>query len=97
MYPEPLMLIGAILALAALFILAPVTLHVYGRYRRRRALRCPETGRLTPVQINAGRAAKTSLFGEPKLRVKNCARWPEKRNCAQECLLKTPFPTNGVI
>ncbi len=92
MYENPAMLIGAILTLAALFILAPISLHVYGRYRLRKALWCPETGHCASVQINAGRAAGSSLFGEPKLRVKDCARWPERRDCDQGCLTNPPFP-----
>ncbi len=92
MYSESFMLIGAIMALAALFVLTPMTLHIYGLYRDRKALRCPETGRLTPVQIDARIAAKSALFGEPKLRVEGCANWPEKKNCARKCLDISPFP-----
>lgn len=92
MNPESLMLIGAIMALAVLFVLTPVTLHIYGRYQDRRALRCPETDRMTSVQIDAGKAAQSALFGEPKIQVEDCARWPAKENCAQGCLDIPPFP-----
>ncbi len=92
MYAELLLLIVAIVALAVLFVLVPVTRTVYELYRDRRALRCPETGRLTSVQIDAEKAAKSALFGEPKLRIEACARWPEKKNCAQRCLDIPPFP-----
>ncbi len=92
MNPESFMLIGAIMALAVLFVLTPMTLHVYGLYRDRKEFRCPETDRLTSVQISAGKAAISSLFGKPKIRIKGCANWPEKKNCAQKCLEIPPFP-----
>ena len=97
MYSESLMLIGAIVVLAVLFILTLVTLHVYGLYRDRKELRCPETGRLTSVQIGAGKAAISSLFGESKIRIKGCANWPEKKNCAQKCLEIPPFPYRRAV
>jgi hypothetical protein len=97
MNTEAIMLIGALLALAVFYILIPLALHMYGRYKDRRALRCPETGKLTSVQIEAGRAAGTSLFGKTKLRIQDCARWPERRDCGQECLFKPPFPSSGPI
>jgi hypothetical protein len=97
MYSESFMLIGAIMTLAALFVLTPVTLHVYGRYRDQRALRCPETGRLTSVQIDAGKAARSALFREPKLRIETCARWPERKSCNQKCLDIPPFPYRRAV
>lgn len=97
MYENPMMLLGALLSLAALFVFAPVALHVYGRYRERCALRCPETGRLTSVQVDAGRAARSSLVGDPKLRVRDCARWPAKKDCDQKCLEVPPFPYRRAI
>ncbi len=97
MYSESFMLIGAIMALAVLFVLTPVTLHIHRRYRDRTALRCPETGRLTSVRIDAEKAAKSALFGEPKLRVETCTRWPEKKNCARKCLDIPPFPYRRAV
>ncbi len=97
MYGNPMMLLGALLALAVLFVLAPLTLHIYGRYRERSALRCPETGRLTSVQVDASKAARTALFGDPTLRIKDCARWPEKKECAQGCLDIPPFPYRRAV
>lgn len=97
MNTEMIMLIGALLTLAVLYILAPMALHFYARYKERRALRCPDTRRLTSVQIDAGRAAGTSLFGKPKLRIRDCARWPERKDCGQGCLLKPPFPSSRPI
>ncbi len=91
-YSELLMVIGTISALAVLFILTPVTLHVYGLYQDPKELKCPETGRLTSVQIGAGKAAISSLFGEPKIRIEGCANWPGKKNCARKCLDISPFP-----
>jgi len=81
-----LVLVGSILALGALYVLLPWALHVYRHYRWRYALRCPETGKLTSVQIDPGRAARSALFGDPALEVTDCARWPEKKDCDQDCM-----------
>lgn len=97
MNPELLILTGAIVALAVLFTLTPVALHVYGLYRERKELKCPKTGHLTSVQIWARKAAISSLFGEPKIRVIGCANWPEKKNCAQKCLEIPPFPYRRAV
>ncbi len=83
---SPWLLISAILALAALYVLLPWVAHVFARYRAPRSLRCPETGVRTGVAIDAAHAAWTSAFGAPRLRVKWCWRWPERKGRAQGCL-----------
>ncbi len=98
------MLIGAVVALIVLFALTLETLHIYGIYRalygldwERQELRCPETGRLTSVQIGAANAVILALFGESKIRIKGCANWPEKKNCNQKCLEIPPFPYRRTV
>lgn len=82
----PFVTMSAILALAVLFVFLPLALYTLQRYRRKRVLRCPETGRLAEVDIDAPRAAFFSIFGEPLLRVKNCSLWSKRRRCDEECL-----------
>ena len=81
-----LLTIGAVCALGFLCVLLPTAWSAYHRYAHRLALTCPETGVKTAVQIDPFRAMRTSLFGEPKLFVRDCARWPKMKNCAQQCL-----------
>jgi hypothetical protein len=82
----PWIVIAAILAIALLYVLVPVVTDAFRRYRRRKILRCPETGRDTGVAIDASTAALTSAFGPPVLRVKDCSLWPERKDCEQGCL-----------
>jgi len=88
MFDHPVLLILLIAALGALYVLAPVAADAYGRFRSRRQVQCPETGTVTSIQVDADRAARTALFGEPKLRVSDCRFWPGRYDCAQRCLEK---------
>ncbi len=83
---NPWILVAAILTLALLYVLAPVVTDAFRRYRSSRLLRCPETGKEAEVGIDASKAALTSAFGPPVLRVKDCSLWPERKDCEQECL-----------
>jgi hypothetical protein len=82
----PLITMSAIIALAVLFVLLPVVVHAFQRYRKKRVLRCPETGGLAEVDIDAPRAAFSSAFGKPLLRVKNCSLWPKRKGCGEDCV-----------
>lgn len=83
---KPWIVVAVILALAALYVLLPVVADTFRRYRAKRVLRCPETGAVAEVGIDASRAALTSAFGEPQLRAQDCSLWPERKDCAQDCL-----------
>lgn len=58
----------------------------YLRYRGRRLVTCPETHRAAAVHVDAGKAAATALVGKQEVRLDQCSRWPERRNCGQDCL-----------
>jgi hypothetical protein len=77
---------AAIITLAAVFVLLPVVVLTFQRYRKKRVLRCPETKTLAEVDIDAPRAAFSSAFGKPLLKVKNCSLWPKRKGCDEECL-----------
>lgn len=62
----------------------------YRAYRGRRVVTCPETGRATGLHVDAARAARSAWKGPLDLRVKSCARWPERAGCGQECLSQLP-------
>jgi len=81
-----LITIAAILALGTLFVLIPVASDSYRRFRRRRVVTCPETKAIAEILIDARHAACSSLFGNPRLRVKDCTRWPKREDCGQDCL-----------
>lgn len=56
------------------------------RYRGARVITCPENMRPAGVHLDVRHAAVTALGLSPDLRLSDCSRWPEKRNCGQECL-----------
>ena len=49
---------------------------------------CPETGKQAMVEVDARRAAFTSLIRQPEIRLESCWRWPLREDCGQECLLQ---------
>jgi hypothetical protein len=85
----PLLLAGIVLV-GLVYVLLPVTSDAYVRFRRRRRVRCPETGTGADVQVDARHAALTAAFGDPAVRVASCSLWPERGGCAQAC-----EPTRG--
>jgi hypothetical protein len=82
----PWIVILAVVALGLLYVLMPLMADTFRRFRVPRVLTCPDTGGKAEVGINASRAALTSAFGQPLLRVKSCSLWPEKEQCKQDCL-----------
>jgi hypothetical protein len=83
---SPWITIAAVVALGSLYVLFPLALHTFQRYRHKRVLECPETKGLAEVDIDAPLAARSSLFGRIHLRVKNCSIWPKRSGCAQGCI-----------
>jgi hypothetical protein len=61
-------------------------LSAYQRFRGKRLVRCPETRKPAAVSVAAGELAVGILGGEPRLRLSECSRWPERQECGQECL-----------
>ncbi len=92
--------IVTILAIAFVLSWIPAAI-VYLIARRRqsgeRIITCPET--LTPevVRVDAGHAAWTELRGEKELRLETCSRWPERRDCGQECLAEIECAPDGCL
>ncbi|MBI3090336.1 MAG: hypothetical protein HYY96_06675 [Candidatus Tectomicrobia bacterium] len=82
----PVYVILAVLALGALYVLLPVVAGAWSSYRKKRLLRCPETGETVEVNIDARKAAVTAAFGDSVLEVENCSLWPQRQGCEQECV-----------
>jgi hypothetical protein len=69
----------------ALFASIPVV-RTYFTYRGKRLVTCPETLKTVSVDVAARKAAISAWFGDPKLRLDRCSRWPERQDCGQDCL-----------
>jgi hypothetical protein len=82
-----LYVIGALVILLAIYPALPILAAAWRRYRGTRVITCPETHQPAAVEVDARHAAVTLLLGgASELRLRDCTRWPEKRNCGQECL-----------
>jgi hypothetical protein len=80
-----LLTILAVVAIGALYVVVPVVVGAYRRYRGVKTPICPETGERVGVELDARHAAVTAAFGEPDLHVKRCTRWPEHHDCDEAC------------
>jgi hypothetical protein len=58
----------------------------YLRFRGTRVITCPETSKPAAVRLDAQHAALTAALKAPHLRLSTCTRWPERKDCGQECL-----------
>lgn len=61
-------------------------LRAYWRARGKRLVTCPETHCTAAVELDAKGAGLKAVRGGTYLCLQDCSRWPEKRDCAQDCL-----------
>lgn len=90
----------ALLALAAGLLLSRVipAVQTYFAYRGKRLITCPETLTKEAVDVAARNAAASVLIGDSTLRLDQCSRWPERRDCGQECLRQVEAdPVNCLV
>lgn len=92
---QPWIVLAAVIALGALYVLLPVVLGAFASYRGARRLRCPETDQTAEVGVDAVRAAWTSAFGSPRLKVKACSLWPARSGCGRACLAREEAEPRG--
>ena len=84
-----LLVILLLLLLTALLALLMPMLYAGEVYRVRHGMHrvtCPETKKRAAVEIDAVHCAATSLAGTEYMRLTECSRWPEKKDCEQECV-----------
>ena len=76
----------AYLLLALLIPMVWALGRTWRRTRNSRNVTCPELGALTEISLDSCYAVRMHAIGEQELRVRACARWPEHRDCGQNCL-----------
>jgi len=79
-------IVAGVVVLIALAFVAVVFLKRYVKYHGKRVITCPETNCHEAVELDASLAAMSSFFERPELRLTSCTRWPERQDCAQDCL-----------
>lgn len=75
-----------VLALAGFFLLLCLAVREFLRFHGKMVVRCPETGQPAAVRVDSWRALLPDASGGSRLRLKDCSRWPARRNCGRECL-----------
>lgn len=83
-------LIASILV-ALLLIVGGIAAFAYFRYRGARFVKCPENRKTEVVTVDAGEAAFSAALGHPHLRLVECTRWPERKDCGQDCLQQIEY------
>jgi hypothetical protein len=83
---KPLLMIAVIAGVGLVYVVFPVMLDAFMRYRKIRRVNCPEEEKSALMNIDAKAATLAVAQGKTQLRVINCSLWPEKRGCAQRCL-----------
>lgn len=83
---EGLLAIGAVLAVAVAYVVAPALLVQSAGYRGKREVRCPRAAAAT-IELDAWRAGVSSLVDRKvRLQVAACSEWPVRAGCDQACL-----------
>lgn len=82
---SPFVPIAAVTAVGALYVVLPVVIDAYQRFRGTKTVSCPDDGS-GDIQLDVAAAARSAAFGRPHLRIVNCSRWPEQQQCDRGCL-----------
>jgi hypothetical protein len=85
MLTNPAALVVALVALAFAYVLVPVFLAGFFRYRRTVEFRCPEAGVKATVRFLPLSGGLKEALGADCLAVGNCTLWPERAGCEQKC------------
>jgi hypothetical protein len=72
-------------------------LRVYLRMRGKRLVTCPENHCTAAVELDAKGAGLRAFRGGTYLCLRDCSRWPEKHDCAQDCLTEVNALGQGCL
>ena len=91
-----------ILSLAGLAVAISVIalvkgLRAYLRARGKRLITCPETHCTAAVELDARGAGLRAFRGGTYHCLRDCSRWPEKKDCAQDCLAEVEASGPGCL
>lgn len=62
--------------------------HTWRRAQTSRLVTCPALEKNAFVTLDPWYAVRMHALGERESRIKECACWPERRECGRECLLQ---------
>lgn len=79
-------IIAAVVAVALYFGVRQLV-RIFSKVHGSRTVTCPETGKPVNVEVDAVHATFTGALGRTDIRLQDCSRWPDKKDCGQQCLL----------
>lgn len=79
-------LTALILSLSLVSLMVWRAVRSYLRFRGQMLVTCPENAAAAAVKVDAARAAIMTPVAETSLRLKDCSRWPARKDCGQDCL-----------
>jgi nucleotide-binding universal stress UspA family protein len=82
---DPWLILSALVAIALVFVVVPVSAATVREWRRPWRLICPRAGMIAQIRVAPTRAALAELFGR-RPAVARCSLWPPLAECREECL-----------
>lgn len=76
----------AVIAGALLIYRLQIAIRQYWKLWGTILVTCPETQKTEAVEIATGQAAASAAAGLQHVKLKICSRWPERKECDQDCL-----------
>ena len=62
------------------------SVRTYLQFRGQRLVTCPENQKTAAVELDARQAAREALTHKPHMQLTECTRWPDRKDCGQQCL-----------
>jgi hypothetical protein len=81
-----LLIACAVIAGAFLIHRFQIAARQYWKLSGKMLVTCPETRKTEAVEIAAGHAAAAAVVGPLLVELNACTRWPERKDCDQDCL-----------
>lgn len=90
-------LLIALLVIAGAFLIRRfrIGFHQLRKYWGKMLVTCPENQKTAAVDVAKGEVAVSAMLGHPHLELSSCTRWPEKEDCAQDCLSQIEQDSEG--
>ncbi|MGD1155618.1 MAG: hypothetical protein ABSA41_07290 [Terriglobia bacterium] len=87
----------SILALGVWVFWSVRGVRAYLQARGKRLVTCPETHCAAAVELDAKGAGWKAFRGGSYFRLQDCSRWPERQDCAQDCLQQIETRGQGCL
>ena len=86
-----------IFAASLVVLMAARGVRAFLRARGKRLVTCPESHYVAAVELDAQNASLQAFRGGDPLCLKECSRWPEMKDCGQECLTEVEALGSGCL